>query len=97
MKRDLFIQIGMLVPERADTHYAMMDDTGRYSDPRTATHHRGGSFPERPSVDRTACLGIGCGMHGSCARYAAVDGSSPDDPRIPFCDVSASSGYVATV
>jgi len=31
------------------------------------------------------CFGVCCPKHGQCAKYAAVDGAQPEQPRMDNC------------
>ena len=94
MKRDdYFIHTGQTVPEGGGC-YAMMDDQGQYADPRRGIVRSVNVFPERKPAD-SICFGIGYALHGQCARYLAVDGASPDVPRMARCESFADFHAVA--
>jgi hypothetical protein len=38
------------------------------------------------------CLGVGCGLHRTCAAYAAIENSDPREVRISHCAVDIDTG-----
>ena len=84
MKRDDdIIQVGADLSEGGGS-YPMMDDLGRYADPRQGVARVANVFPPRAAVAEV-CFGIGCCLRGNCARYLAVDGANPDAHRMARC------------